>query len=155
MKIITGSVKLYLILLLVLMYNINFVVIITQICKKGVLIVVEQLRVIFEVIFCAESKSELRVGLSRQDFEIFEVMYTKNGFFGYFWNYARDAEYFFAVFYLFHHLVLSLPFKMRSRMVLYDFSFISYGHFNVMSWKTRDMREMTMELKYFEIKNCV
>jgi len=39
------------------------------------------------------------------------------------------AEYFFAVSYLFYHLVLSLPFKMRSWMVLYDFLFISYGHF--------------------------
>jgi len=57
---------------------------ITQICKKGVLIVVEQLKVISEVIFCVESEFELRIGLSRQDFEIFEVMYTKNGFFGYF-----------------------------------------------------------------------
>jgi len=45
--------------------------------------VVGQLRVISEVIFCVESKSELRLGLSYQDFEIFEVMYTKNGFFGY------------------------------------------------------------------------
>jgi len=42
------------------------------------------LRVIFEVIFCVESESELRIGLSRQDFEIFEVMYIKNGFFDYF-----------------------------------------------------------------------
>jgi len=46
--------------------------------------VVGQLRVISEVIFCVESESELRIGPSRQDFEIFEVMYTKNGFFEYF-----------------------------------------------------------------------
>jgi len=44
--------------------------------------VVGRLRVISEVIFCVESESELRIELSRQ--KIFEVMYTKNDFFGYF-----------------------------------------------------------------------
>jgi len=42
--------------------------------------VVRQLRVISEVIFCVESESEVRIGPSRQDFEIFEVIYSKNGF---------------------------------------------------------------------------
>jgi len=46
--------------------------------------VVGQLGVISEVIFCVESESEVRIGLSRQDFEIFEVIYSKNGFLGYF-----------------------------------------------------------------------
>jgi len=36
--------------------------------------VVGQLGVISEVIFCVESESEVRIGPSRQDFEIFEVI---------------------------------------------------------------------------------
>jgi len=96
------------------------------------LIVVEQLRVISEVIFCVESESEFRIGLSRQDSEIFEVMYTKNGFFGIHLRLCTGRRIFFSVSHLFHHLVLSLSFKMRSQMVPYDFSFISYGHFKIM-----------------------
>jgi len=46
--------------------------------------VVGQLGVISEVIFSVESESEVRIGPSRQDFEIFEVIYSKNGFMGYF-----------------------------------------------------------------------
>jgi len=46
--------------------------------------VVEEHKVISKVIFCVESESELRIRLSCQDFKIFEVMYTKNSFFGYF-----------------------------------------------------------------------
>jgi len=46
--------------------------------------VVGQLGVTSEVIFCVESESEVRIGPSRQDFEIFEVIYSKNGFLGYF-----------------------------------------------------------------------
>lgn len=52
--------------------------------KNGIMIVVGQLGVISEVIFCVESESEVRIGPSRQDFEIFEVIYSKNGFLGYF-----------------------------------------------------------------------
>jgi len=48
------------------------------------MIVVGQQGVISEVIFCVESESEVRIGPSRQDFEIFEVIYSKNGFLGYF-----------------------------------------------------------------------
>jgi len=44
------------------------------------MIVVGQLGVISEVIFCVEPESEVRIGPSRQDFEIFEVIYSKNGF---------------------------------------------------------------------------
>ena len=40
--------------------------------------VVGKREVISEVIFCVESESELRIGPSRQDFKIFEVMYSKN-----------------------------------------------------------------------------
>jgi len=45
--------------------------------------VVGQLGVISEVIFCVESESKVRIGPSGQDFEIFEVIYSKNGFLGY------------------------------------------------------------------------
>jgi len=48
------------------------------------MIVVGQLGVISEIIFCVESESEVRIGPSRQDFEIFEVIYSKNGVLGYF-----------------------------------------------------------------------
>ena len=56
------------------------------------LIVARQLRVIFEVIFRVEYESELRIGPSRQDFEIFEFMYTKNGYFGCFWGKIQAAQ---------------------------------------------------------------
>jgi len=56
----------------------------TGLQKNGVMIVVGQLGVISEVIFCVESESEVRIGPSCQDFEIFEVIYSKNGFLGYF-----------------------------------------------------------------------
>jgi len=46
--------------------------------------VVGQLGVVSQVIFYVESESEVRIGPSRQDFEIFEVIYSKNGFLGYF-----------------------------------------------------------------------
>ena len=46
--------------------------------------VVEKLRVVPGVIFDAESESEIRISLLRQDFEIFEVMCSKNGVFRYF-----------------------------------------------------------------------
>ena len=46
--------------------------------------VVEKLWVVSGVIFDVESESEIRISLSRQDFEIFEVMCSKNGSFRYF-----------------------------------------------------------------------
>ena len=46
--------------------------------------VVEKLWVVSGVIFDVESESGIRISLSRQDFEIFEVMCSKNGGFRYF-----------------------------------------------------------------------
>ena len=46
--------------------------------------VVDKLWVVSGVIFDVESESGIRVSLSRQDFEIFEVMCSKNGVFRYF-----------------------------------------------------------------------
>ena len=43
--------------------------------------VVEKLWVVSGVIFDVESESGIRISLSRQDFEIFEVMSSKNGVF--------------------------------------------------------------------------
>ena len=46
--------------------------------------VVEKLWVVSGVIFDVESESGIRISLSCQDFEIFEVMCSKNGVFRYF-----------------------------------------------------------------------
>ena len=46
--------------------------------------VVEKLWVVSKVIFDVESESGIRISLSRQDFEIFKVMCSKNGIFRYF-----------------------------------------------------------------------
>ena len=46
--------------------------------------VVEKLWVVFGVIFDLESESRIRISLTRQDFEIYEVMCSKNGVFRYF-----------------------------------------------------------------------
>ena len=46
--------------------------------------VAEKLWVVSAVIFDMESESGIRIGLSRQHFEIFEVMCSKNGVFRYF-----------------------------------------------------------------------
>ena len=46
--------------------------------------VVEKLWVVTGVIFDVKSESGIRISLSRQDFEIFEVMCSKNGVFRYF-----------------------------------------------------------------------
>ena len=46
--------------------------------------VVEKLCVVSGVIFDVESESGIRISLSRQDFEIFEVMCLQNGGFRYF-----------------------------------------------------------------------
>ena len=57
--------------------------------------VVEKLWVVFRVIFEVDSESGIRISLSRQDFEIFEVIYSKNGVFRYFWGYVQGARNFF------------------------------------------------------------
>ena len=46
--------------------------------------VVEKLWVVYGVIFDVESESVIRISLSRQEFEIFEVMSSKNRVFRYF-----------------------------------------------------------------------
>ena len=46
--------------------------------------VVKKLWVVSRVSFDVESESKIRISLSRQDFEIFEVMCSKNGVFRYF-----------------------------------------------------------------------
>ena len=45
--------------------------------------VAEKLWVVSGIIFDVESESEIRISLSRPDFEIFEVMCSKNGGFRY------------------------------------------------------------------------
>ena len=50
--------------------------------NNGFVFVVENLWVISRVIFDVESEFGIRISLSRQDFEIFEVMCLKNGVFG-------------------------------------------------------------------------
>ena len=55
----------------------------------------------------------IRISLSRQDFEIFEVMCSKNGGFRYFWGYEQGARNFFGIFFWCHHLALLFPFKIR------------------------------------------
>ena len=52
--------------------------------NNGFVFVVEKLWVVSGVIFDVESESGIRISLSRQDFEIFEVMCSKNGVFRYF-----------------------------------------------------------------------
>ena len=52
--------------------------------NNGFVFVVEMLWVVSGVIFNVESKSGIRISLSREDFEIFEVMCSKNGLFCYF-----------------------------------------------------------------------
>ena len=52
--------------------------------NNGFVFVVGKRKIISEVIFDVESESEIRISLSRQDFEIFEVMCSKNGVFRYF-----------------------------------------------------------------------
>ena len=52
--------------------------------KKGLQdFVVEKLWVISEAVFDVESEPGIRISLSRQDFEIFEFMFSKNGVFRY------------------------------------------------------------------------
>ena len=52
--------------------------------NNGFVFVVGKRKIISGVIFEVESESEIRISLSRQDFEIFEVMCSKNGVFRYF-----------------------------------------------------------------------
>ena len=60
--------------------------------------VVEKLWVVSGVIFDVESESEIRISLLRQDFEIFEVMCSKNGVFATFEVMYRAQEFFLVFF---------------------------------------------------------
>ena len=89
--------------------------------NNGFVFVVGKRKIISGVIFDAESESEIRISLSRQDFEIFEVMCSKNGVFRYFWGYVQGARNFFGFFLKCHHLALLFPFKMSYWTVTSDF----------------------------------
>ena len=52
--------------------------------NNGFVFVVGKQKIISGVIFDVEPESGIRISLSRQDFEIFEVMCSKNGVFCYF-----------------------------------------------------------------------
>ena len=60
--------------------------------------VVEKLWIVSGVIFDVESESGIRISLSRNDFEIFEVMCSINGVFRNFWGYVQGARNFFGSF---------------------------------------------------------
>ena len=75
-----------------------------------------------------ESESEIRISPSRQHFEIFKVMCSKNGIFRYFWGYVQGARIFFGFFLKCHHLALLFPFKMSCWTVTNDFFSQRYGH---------------------------
>ena len=78
--------------------------------------VVEKLWVVIGVIFDVESESGIKISLSRQDFEIFEVMCSKNGVFRYFWGYVQGARNFFG---FFSNIWLKFPF-VRWRIEIYE-----------------------------------
>ena len=65
-----------------------------------------------QLIFNVESEYIIRISLSRQDFEIFEVMCSKNGVLRNFWASVQGARNFFGFFLKCHHLALLFPFKM-------------------------------------------
>ena len=90
--------------------------------------VVENLWVVSGVIFDIESESGIGISLSRKDFEIFEVMCSKNGVFRYFWGYVQGARNFFGFFLKCHHLALLFPFKMSYWTVTSDYFSQRYGH---------------------------
>ena len=96
--------------------------------NNGFVFVVGKRKIISGVIFDAESESEIRISLSRQDFEIFEVMCSKNGGFRYFWGYVQGARNFFGFFLECHHLALLSFFKMSYWAVTSDFFSQRYGH---------------------------
>ena len=60
--------------------------------------VVENLWVVSAVIYYVESESGIRISLSRQNLEIFDVMCSRNGVFRYFWGYVQDARNLFGFF---------------------------------------------------------
>ena len=96
--------------------------------NNGFVFVVEKLWVVSGVIFDVESDSGIRISLSRQYLEIFEVMCSKNGVFRYFWGYVHGARNFFGFFLKCHHLALLFPFKMSYWTVTSDFFSQRYDH---------------------------
>ena len=62
----------------------NMTMILHRSANNGFVFVVGKRKIISGVNFDVESKSEIRISISRQDFEIFEVMCSKNGGFRYF-----------------------------------------------------------------------
>ena len=64
----------------------------------------------FEVIFDVKFESKIRISLSRQDFEIIEVMCSKNGVFATFEVMYRAKEIFLCFF---------------SNVIIYHYSFLS------------------------------
>ena len=66
--------------------------------NNGFVFVVRKRKIISGVIFDVESESEIRISLSRQDFEIFEIMCSKNGVFRYIWGYVQGERNFFGFF---------------------------------------------------------
>ena len=90
--------------------------------------VVEKLWIVTGVISDVESESRIRISLSRQDFEIFEVMCSKNGGCCYFWDYVQGSRIFFGFFLKCHHLALLFLFKMSYWTVTSDFFSHRYGH---------------------------
>ena len=89
--------------------------------NKGFVFVVGKRKIISGVIFDVESESGIRISLSRQNFEIFEVMCSKSRVFRYFWGYVKGARNFFVFFLKCHHLALLFPFKMSYWTVTSDF----------------------------------
>ena len=63
--------------------------------NNGFVFVVGKRKIISGVIFDVESESENKISLSWQDFEIFEVICSKNGVFRYFWGYVQGRKKFF------------------------------------------------------------
>ena len=80
--------------------------------NNGFVFVVGKRKIVSGIIYDVESESGIRISLSRQDFEIFEVMCSKNGVFRYFRGYVQGARNFFGFFLTCHHLALLFPFKM-------------------------------------------
>ena len=66
--------------------------------NNGFVFAVGKRKIITGVMFDVESESEIRISLLHQDFEIFEVMCSKNGVFRYFWGYVQGTRNFFGFF---------------------------------------------------------
>lgn len=100
----------------------------SQVCKMDV-IILEKLKVIFEINFWVESESKLRIYLSRQYFEIFEVIYAENSYFANIEVRFRQNN-FFEIFSPIPPISSRYFFPSKwPKIVLYDVSSRSYGYF--------------------------